>query len=344
MLGFLHQLRNHGFQVHSYQIGPHADHMTRMFSEYSNHFSRLPLNLDVIVNVVRQARLHIAFFGDIGMEPLMTGVAAAKVAPIQCVYWGHPVTTGLSTMDVFVSSDEMEPHDATKHYTEKLVRLGGLGTNYSPLHAGGHDPAAPRISLPEGSLLLSPHSLYKYLPQYDHLYARIAKAHPDIKLVFVSHHRSRELTAQLIERLHNAFNEQGISPRNRLFFLPRLTPREFSEIHSRVAAVLDAPGWSGGNTAFDALAQGCPIVTLPGPLMRMRHSAAMLRRIGLDELVCHSEEEYVEQALRLAKSPPDRSRISRHITKESKDKIFNQSTAALDLVKAFEHIISTRLK
>ena len=40
--------------------------------------------------------------------------------------WGHPMTSGLPTIDAFLSADAMEPPDAQDHYSEELVRLPGL--------------------------------------------------------------------------------------------------------------------------------------------------------------------------------------------------------------------------
>ena len=48
------------------------------------------------------------------------------------VFWGHPSTTGLPSIDYFVSSAAAEPADADAHYSEKLVRLPGLGVRFTP--------------------------------------------------------------------------------------------------------------------------------------------------------------------------------------------------------------------
>ena len=65
------------------------------------------------------------------MDPLMTQLAALRLAPIQCVTWGHPVTSGLPTVDYFLSSELMEPKDGQDHYSERLIRLPGIGVCYA---------------------------------------------------------------------------------------------------------------------------------------------------------------------------------------------------------------------
>jgi predicted O-linked N-acetylglucosamine transferase (SPINDLY family) len=65
--------------------------------------------------------------------------------------------------------------------------------------------------------------------------------------------------------------------------------------------VIDTVRWSGGNTSLDALAAGTPVVTLPGRFMRGRQTAAMLRIIGLGELVAATAEDYVRLAVEAAR-------------------------------------------
>jgi predicted O-linked N-acetylglucosamine transferase (SPINDLY family) len=70
--------------------------------------------------------------------------------------------------------------------------------------------------------------------------------------------------------------------------------------------MLDTLHWSGGNTSLDAIAMGLPIVTLPGELMRGRQSLAMLRALGLEELVARDRDDYARIATGLAGDPARR--------------------------------------
>jgi predicted O-linked N-acetylglucosamine transferase (SPINDLY family) len=67
--------------------------------------------------------------------------------------------------------------------------------------------------------------------------------------------------------------------------------------------MLDTMHWSGGNTSLDALSSGLPIVTLEGRFMRGRQSAAMLRTVGVEELIARDAQQYVDIALRVARDP-----------------------------------------
>lgn len=63
---------------------------------------------------------------------------------------------------------------------------------------------------------------------------------------------------------------------------------------------LDTPTWSGGRSTLEAVACNLPIVTIPGEFMRSRHSAAILRQLGVTETIAGNENEYVQIAARLA--------------------------------------------
>ena len=63
------------------------------------------------------------FYPDIGMSPYTYTLALKRLAPIQATSWGHPNTTGLNTIDYFLSSDSIEPDDCKDSYTEQLIKF-----------------------------------------------------------------------------------------------------------------------------------------------------------------------------------------------------------------------------
>ena len=80
--------------------------------------------------VIAQRAPDVIVYLDIGMHPMPHMLGALRLAPVQAVLWGHPVTTGLDTIDYFLSSDAMEPADGDAHYTESLVRLRNVRSAY----------------------------------------------------------------------------------------------------------------------------------------------------------------------------------------------------------------------
>jgi protein O-GlcNAc transferase len=155
----------------------------------------------------------------------------------------------------------------------------------------GLDPAVP--------VFWSGQSLFKYLPQYDWMFPRIALAVGACRFVFVST-VSRALAAIFRERLARAFAAFGLDAEQYCRILPAMAHERFIGVAGLADVILDPPGWSGGKSTLDCLVHNPAIVTLPGRFMRGRHTVAILRQIGCEATIASSPDEYVAIAARLA--------------------------------------------
>jgi CRISPR-associated protein Csy1 len=271
-----------------------------------------------IAPVIRDDALDVLVYPELGMAPVAFALAALRLAPLQCAGWGHPVTTGLPTIDVFFSSACMEPVGAAAHYTEELVTLPGIGTRYAMPQL---PPAVARdaLGLPEGvPLLLCPQSLFKVHPDNDALFARVLDAAPRAVLVGFEG-RDAALTAKFLARLGRA----GVAP-GRVRLLPQCPHEDYLRVNLACDVMLDTLRWSGGNTSLDAIACGLPIVTLPGAFMRGRQSAGMLGLQGLGELVATDEDDYVRKVAALAGDNAWRRATSERIV-AARDRVFDDA-------------------
>jgi len=68
-----------------------------------------------VVERILADRLHILVYPEIGMHPPTMQIAALRLAPVQCTAWGHPLTSGLPTVDYYLSSELMEPENEQAH-------------------------------------------------------------------------------------------------------------------------------------------------------------------------------------------------------------------------------------
>ena len=101
--------------------------------------SSFPKHLPTARRQIAELGLDILLYADIGMSAFTHSLAYSRLAPIQCVTWGHPQTTGIPTLDYFISGEDLDTPDGQSAYTEKLVRLPGLQTLlFSP--EGGWSP------------------------------------------------------------------------------------------------------------------------------------------------------------------------------------------------------------
>ena len=288
---------------------------------------------------IRADALDILVYPELGMDVTSFALAALRLAPVQCAGWGHPVTTGHATIDAYFTCGEMEPPDGDAHYSERLVRLPGIGTDYArPVVPG--DASRKRMGLREGiPLLLCPQSLFKIHPDNDALFACVLETVPAAQLVLFEG-RHPKLTEKFRARLSVALAREGLSVDDRVVFLRQCGHDDFLRVNAVCDAMLDTQRWSGGNTSLDALAAGLPIVTLPGRFMRGRQSAAMLSRAGLDELIAADAKDYVRIAARLAADAPWRTSLRARMRDES-GRVFGDRAPVAALADALESLVSS---
>ena len=337
--GWVENLDKKRFCLHGYYTGKIKDKETAVARQYFSRFVEDIYSLDKLCEFIRNDNLHILIYPEIGMDPVTTRLASLRLSPIQCTSWGHPDTSGLPTIDYFLSSDLMEPADADDHYTEKLIRLPNLSIYYTPVDFPPADINRETFNLRQKSVLyLCCQSLYKYIPQYDEVYPRIAKEVGDCQFLFIAH-ESNYVTEQFRQRIYQSFEKFGLRADNYIVFLPRLDVGHYGAINSLSDIYLDSISWSGCNSTFEAISYNLPIVTLPGELMRGRHTSAILTMMGITETIAATKDEYIELAVRLGLDSEWRKYISDKIA-SCKHVIYYDKTC----IKALEDFLGSNRK
>lgn len=291
--GWIAELDPARFELHLFSLGARGDAETRAAAARAEAFHAGPRPFPAWARLIHDSELDVLLYPEIGMDATTAKLAAMRLAPVQATSWGHPQTSGLPTMDYFLSAEDLEPPGAQAHYTEKLVSLPHLGVYLAP----GAAPPAPAVEVEgEGPLLLCPGMPFKYAPRFDRVLVEIARGLGKCRLVFFAA-QAQALSRKLRARLERA----GLDFDRHARFLPWLAPAEFRGLMSRADLYLDTIGFSGFNTALQAVECGLPVVTREGRFMRGRLASGILRRMGLAELVAPGEDAYVELALRLAR-------------------------------------------
>jgi predicted O-linked N-acetylglucosamine transferase (SPINDLY family) len=256
----------------------------------------------------------VLIYPEVGMDATVGWLAAQRLAPTQCVAWGHPETSGLPTLDYFLTSAAMEPADGGQHYTERLIRLPELSIYYEPLEAQPVPLARSELGFrPNAPLFWCAQSLYKYLPQYDCVFPRIADELGDCQFVFVRYPFGDHVTDLFRRRLGRAFAAHGRDAADHCVILPVLDQQRFVAAAGLCDVVLDSIGWSGGATSLESLTRDLPIVTLPGALMRGRHTMAMLELMGVTDTIAATLDDYVSLAAGLARDRERRMEVQKAI-------------------------------
>ncbi|MBL8299567.1 MAG: hypothetical protein JNN30_14615 [Rhodanobacteraceae bacterium] len=322
------------FEVCVFHTGARDDAMTQRFRARADHYTAGIASFSTWATRLREAELDVLVFLDLGLDVVNQCLAALRHAPVQVSTWAHPVTSGADTIDYFVSAEDSEPAHAATHYSEALIRLPGLGGCFlTP------EPALPARRSDHGlTRLACAQNLCKLHPQHDELFARILAGAPATTLDILPA-ASPEQVAGLELRLQHKLAEYGVDPA-RLRIHTTLPSETYRHILAQADLLLDSLGFSGGITTLDTLWQERALLTLPGECMRGRQSAAMLRRLGLDELVATSADDYVDRAVALATAPERRAELSQTLV--ARKHLLFEDRAAANAFADFLHTVQPR--
>jgi len=328
---WLSHLPSDDYEFFIYAFHNDVDDVTLKFEKLGT-FKRLlfgPSSFHSSVDLMKADNLHFLMLPDVGMSASSRILSQHRIAPVQFTSWGHPVTTGSANIDYFLSSDLMEIPDADEHYTERLIRLPNTSRFIERDSILFDDSAA--FDLPEELILYGClQSLFKLLPQYDFIYPQIAKRVPGAYFVFIEGEPSY-MTAILKQRLTRAFERDGLSADDHIRFLPRMGGKQYASLFKAIHVNIDSIGWSGGYTTIQCLEADCPIVTLPTQFMRGRHSYAMLKQMGMDELVATSTQDFIDKLSQLGADSEWRHTVVEKIS-QNKHRLYRDST----VIEAFD--------
>jgi protein O-GlcNAc transferase len=341
-LGWLRERDHSDFELFAYHNGLTVDAVTQEVARTSDHFRHIPGELEPICRAVLADRLHIAVFLDV-KHKRMTMMSSLRLAPVQCLAWAYPNTSGCPNVDYFLSGELMEPPDGADHYTEQLVRLPGIGVCYPK-------PVIPRVLLQKTRhdfglgedriVYLCCQTSCKYLPQHDDLFPRIAKRNPKAQFVFLV---MNDLVGRdFDERLRCAFAGEDLAARDYCVMLPQAPPFDYWNLNLVADVFLDSLEWSGGVTTLEAIACGLPVVTCPGALMRSRHSCGILRQLGVTETIASDKDEYVDIAVRLGRDREWRTQVLQRMAARH-SRLYGDTSCVRALEDFYRKVVDERL-
>jgi len=295
-IGLVQGLPRSAFEVWTFSIAPKNDAMAAALGAASDRHVVLPDQLGAAVTALREAKLDALIFADLGMAPLTWCLAFWRLAPLQWVTWGHPITTGIDTLDGFISSRAIEHPAAQENYTEPLVLLDGF---FMPAYARPAPPPsvtrAADLGLPaDAHLYVCGQSLFKLHPDMDAAFGRILEADTRARIVLLG--TNPHWVAQLQARFAGSLGARAA----RIHFVPPLAHAAYLGLLAGAHAVLDSFHFGGNNSNVEAFALGKPVVTLPTRWLRSRYTLGCYAEMGLSHLASADATAWADAAVRLA--------------------------------------------
>ncbi|PIQ25693.1 hypothetical protein COW36_09965 [bacterium (Candidatus Blackallbacteria) CG17_big_fil_post_rev_8_21_14_2_50_48_46] len=308
------------------------DQVTELLKERVQGLEHLSASLEHARLQIQQQALDLLIYPELGMDHFSWLLAFSRLAPHQAVLSGHPTTSGIPTIDTFISHADLELPSAQNHYSENLLCLPGVPVNYTRPPRRSLN-ASSDLGLPSGRhLYLCPMTLFKIHPDFDAVIKGILERDPQADLYLFKFHQT--LLHQILER---RFQRSLGNLAARVHFLPWMPWGQFMLWLENADVVLDTFHFGGGNTLYMAFEREVPVVTWPSEFQRGRGGLGLYQAMGLDFGVAQTPEDYIQIAVRLAQEK-DWNRQCRLLLRERNALIFGQtrSTEALILwLKAY---------
>jgi hypothetical protein len=257
------------------------------------------------------ARLDVDLlvFLDHSMTDRIHTLALSRLAPVQAVTFGHPVSTGMprSIQDYYISWEnfELPLPQSQEFYSEELVLLPG-NVMHTYVERRTLDGASLLTRLPfsqirrqefvdnnimpksavHGRWYACMHTSYKRHPVFDAMIRQIQEVDSSAQIILLQEPTDNHQVALRRFELIRA-------DMSRIHFLPSLQHHILMALYSLTDVVLDSVFAGGTTTSREVLEVGGPIVTLPSHLHGSRCTLAYYKLMGgFDELIAKSQAEY----------------------------------------------------
>lgn len=293
----------------------------------------LPNRLSGALTAVGQARFDLLFYWEIGTDSLNYFLPMARLARVQAVSWGVPVTSGHRWVDDYLSSDLLEPVGGERDYTERLVRFRRL-LSYQERRRPVQGVGRERWGLSAGEqVYVCSQNLGKFHPDFVGVLAEILERDPAGRLVVTSSRHPRP-KGMLDEILSSALGGRM----DRVLILPPLDVTSYHQLLGLADVQLDPFPFCGANTSYDAFSYDLPVVTVEGRYQRGRFTSGCYRAMGLAEWVAVDREEYIERAVAWG-TCPDRRHEAIKILRERTPVLFEDG----ETPREWEEYVNERL-
>ena len=285
----------------------------------------LPIKLSEKINVIKQFKLNIIFYPDIGLSIEFYYLALIRLAKYQITTFGHPETTGSNSIDFFLISKNCVNNNTQKHYSEKLLLMNYLPMVYPK-------PFTKRKltedELAKKNIYSCPQTLFKIHPDFDQIIFNILEK--DKKgIVYLIKDSNKVWYKKLIKRLSK--NKKYDS--KKIIFMDPLNYEDYLLHLGRSSVLLDPLYYGAGNSFFESMLFGTPTITFPTDYIKSRLVLGAYKQMEIkDPPIATSIQNYIDLAVRYANRDDIRSLKSTYKTAAEK-KLFNTKKAGEEFNK-----------
>ena len=142
--------------------------------------------------------------------------------------------------------------------------------------------------------------------------------------------------------MHAAFQKQGLSPSQLIVVAPFPSPLDIPPLLALADLYVDSFPYAGATSIIDALLVSLPTVVMAGEYQRFDQAAALLRDLGLEELIANDVEDYLRLTTELATSKESRQKLRGTIQSKLAEKphFLDAKWYAREVEKQFDRMLA----
>jgi predicted O-linked N-acetylglucosamine transferase (SPINDLY family) len=297
LLPLLRELKQQGIKVTLYSNGSVVDEVSEQLGDLAEWIDIAAQSDDEAWAHIRRDRpdVLIDLAGHTGNNRL--ALFAGRAAALQVSWLGYFATTGTPNMDCVLMDPWHAPAGCEDQFSERILRMPHTRFCFQPIDAApaavARPPSAERGHVTFGSF----NSIAKINEKVIQAWSRILNGTAGSRMVL----KWRTLAdASLRGELAARFQRAGIGP-ERLEFRPASDHAALLAEYGGIDIALDTFPFTGGQTSFEAVWMGVPVVSLAGLRPVSRQTLCVLGNIGLEDLAAFSVDDFVDRAVALAK-------------------------------------------
>lgn len=286
------------FEVYCYHNNPNEDNYSEKIKNMTDNWRNISgMSAKAAAEVIYKDRIDILVDLAGHTQGNCLPVMAYKPAPVQVSGIGYFATTGLKTVDYFLSDKALASD--TQYFCEDIISLEHSHFCYTSLYDAPPTGEAPCIK--NGYITFgSFNHIKKITDEVLELWVNIIKAVPNAHLLLKGEVFDDEYGYELFV---NRLGKLGVDI-NSAEWGGRIELRGFSKDYLGeyldMDIALDTFPYPGGGTTCDALYMGIPVITLAGNRHGERFGKSLLENIGLSEFVVYNKQAYFDLAVALA--------------------------------------------
>jgi len=287
------------FTISAYSWTPYDDERTDKVRQFCDRFVCIRTLSDI--EAAKQiADDHIDILVDLKgyTRYARAAIQGMRPAPVIVSWLGFPGTMGHERLADYIIGDPIvTPPACAKDFSETLALMPHCYQPNDSEREIGAKISREEAGLPANSFVFcSFTSSHKLNPQTFDIWCQLLKEVPNSVLWLLD---PNEIVR---ENLIKEARLRGID-QQQLVFAPRMPLKEHLGRMQLADLALDTFPYTSHTTGSDALWAGVPLVALQGHTFVSRVSSSLLTAVGLQELITHSWQQYLELARTLALNP-----------------------------------------